>query len=75
MKKYPRYSNAEMRQIIENWIHSEKHRRMLFLRLIDGLTLEEIAEEMQIDVSTVKRNLNRYENEVFSHIEIKSHTK
>lgn len=71
MKKYPRYSNDEMRQIIENWIHSEKHRRMLFLRLIDGLTLEEIAEEMQIDVSTVKRNLNRYENEVFSHIEIK----
>lgn len=71
MKNYPRYSNAEMRQIIDNWIHSERNRKILYLRLIDGLTLEEIAETLQIDVSTVKRNINKYEDEIFRHVELK----
>ena len=71
MKNYPRYSNDEIRQIIDNWIHSERNRRILYLRLIDGLTLEEIAETLLIDISTVKRNLNRDQDEVFSHIKLK----
>ena len=71
MRNYPRYSNAEMRQIIDNWIHSERNRKIFYLRLIDGLTLEEIAETLQIDVSTVKRNINKYEDEIFRHVELK----
>lgn len=71
MRNYPRYSNAEMRQIIDNWIHSERNRRIFYLRLIDGLTLEEIAEALQIDVSTVKRNINKYEDEIFCHVALK----
>lgn len=71
MRNYPRYSNAEMRQIIDNWIHSERNRKIFYLRLIDGLTLEEIAEALQIDVSTVKRNINKYEDEIFCHVALK----
>lgn len=71
MKDYPRYSNDEIRQIIDNWIHSERNRRIFYLRLIDGLTHEEIADALQIDVSTVKRNINKYEDDIFCHVTLK----
>lgn len=38
------YDNSAMTQLIDEKIHSDLHRRVLKLRLIDGWTYERIAE-------------------------------
>lgn len=38
------YDNSAMAALIEEKIHSDLHRRVLMLRLIDGWTYERIAE-------------------------------
>ena len=49
------YTNSRIREIIAEWIHSERDRKILERRLIDGITFETLAEEFDISVSQVKR--------------------
>lgn len=42
------YDNSAMERAIDERIHSETRRRVLKLRLIDGLTYEKIAEAVDI---------------------------
>lgn len=39
-------SNSEIEHLIDEWIHSERDRRILKRRLIDGICYEPLAEEM-----------------------------
>lgn len=48
------YTNSEMRELIAEHIHNEKHRRILLLRYIDGLTYERIAEAVDMSTQQVK---------------------
>ena len=49
------YTNTQIRELIAEYIHSERDRRILERRLIDGLTFEKLAEENELSVSQVKR--------------------
>ena len=49
------YTNSRIREIITDYIHSERDRRILERRLIDGVTFEKLAEEHELSVSQVKR--------------------
>ena len=49
------YTNSRIREIIAEYIHSERDRRILERRLIDGITFERLAEEYELSVSQVKR--------------------
>ena len=49
------YTNSRIREIIAEHIHSERDRRILERRLIDGITFEKLAEEQELSVSQVKR--------------------
>ena len=49
------YTNSRIREIIAEYIHSERDRRILERRLIDGVTFEKLAEEQELSVSQVKR--------------------
>ena len=49
------YTNTRIREIIAEYIHSERDRKILARRLIDGITFERIAEEQELSVSQVKR--------------------
>lgn len=40
------YTNSQMEQLIDDHIHNAMHRQVLKLRLIDGLTYEKIAEDV-----------------------------
>ena len=44
------YTNSEIQHIIDEWIHSERERKILHRRLIDGLTVEELAEEFTYEI-------------------------
>jgi DNA-directed RNA polymerase sigma subunit (sigma70/sigma32) len=50
-------SNDEIRAVIDNYVrarNAERNRQLLKRRLIDGITLERLAEEFDISVTQVK---------------------
>lgn len=64
----PNYGNQQVKELITEYIHDKTDRKMLFLRLVDGDTLEEIAETVGLDRKTVWRRLRKGEKEIFSHL-------
>ena len=54
------YTNSEIAAIIAERIHSERDRRIMHLRLVDGLTYERIAELVEMSAIQIKRIVKRY---------------
>lgn len=62
------YSNSQIREIIAEYIHSERDRKILERRLIDGITFERLAEEFDLSVRRVKTIVYTCQVEVFRHV-------
>ena len=62
------YSNSQIREIIGEYIHSERDRRILERRLIDGVTFEKLAEEFDLSVRRTKTIVYKGQDKVFRHI-------
>jgi DNA-binding CsgD family transcriptional regulator len=60
------YTNSQIRRIIEDFIHSERDRKILIRRLIDGITFEKLAEEQEMSVRQIKNIVYRDEKIIFS---------
>lgn len=52
-------------------IHDKTDRKMLYLRLVDGDTIGEIAAKVELDDKTVWRRLRKGEKILFSHFPAK----
>lgn len=48
MQHYVELTNSELAEMIGEHIHSERDRQILRMKLIDGLTYEKIAENVQM---------------------------
>lgn len=63
MQHYITLSNSQLAELISEHIHSERDRKILRMKLIDGLTYEKIAEIVQMSpryvMSLVKRLTER----------------
>lgn len=59
---------SEYEKIIDEWIFSERDRRLIRRRLFDGITYEALAEEFQLSVTQVKRIIYKTEAEIIRHI-------
>ena len=66
---YPNYGNSQIKALIMEYIHDKTDRKMLYLRLVDGETIGEIAENVGLDDKTVWRRLHKGERILFSHID------
>lgn len=71
------YTNSRIKELIEEHIHSIRDREVLFYRLVDGLTYEQIACRYQeahpdacISVDTVKRVIRKSESKLFAHLKM-----
>lgn len=62
------YTNSRIREIIAEWIHSERDRRILERRLIDGVTFERLGEEFEMSDKQVKRIVYKLQEQVFKHL-------
>ena len=62
------YSNSQISELIDEWIHSERDRAIMKRRLIDGLTFEKLAEEFDMSVRQIKRIVYRCSDNLFKHI-------
>ena len=55
------YSRTRIIEILEEYIHNRKDREVMILYLTDRpRSLEQLAEETDLSVSTVKRIINRW---------------
>ena len=54
------YTNSEIERKISEQIHSDRDRRIMRMRLVDGMTYERIAELVEMSAVQIKRIVKRY---------------
>ena len=59
------YRNSQIRDLIAEYIHSERDRKILHRRLIDGITFEKLAEEQEMSVRQIKNIVYKAEDILF----------
>lgn len=52
------YTNSHMEHCINEYIHSSRNRTILKRKLIDNITYEKLAEEVNLSVRQVKTIVN-----------------
>lgn len=62
------YTNSRIRELIAEYVHNERNRKLLERRLIDGITFEKLAEEFELSVSQVKRIIMKESDTLFRHV-------
>lgn len=67
MKRHDK-PRSEYEKVIEEWIFSERDRRLIRRRLFDAITYEALAEEFDLSVTQVKRIIYKTEAEIIRHI-------
>ena len=65
------YSNSRLIEIVGEYVHDERDRKIFIRKYADNITLERLAEEHGLSVSQVKRILKKHYNEVFRHFDEK----
>lgn len=63
MQHYVELTNSELAEIIGEHIHSERDRQIMKMKLIDGLTYEKIAENMEMSPRYVRSLVRKLMNE------------
>ena len=61
-------SNSEIEKAINEWIHSERDRKILKRRLIDGICYEPLAWEFDMSVRQMKNIVSKAEERLFNHL-------
>ena len=61
-------SNSDIAHAIDEWIHSERDRKILKRRLIDGICYEPLADEFNMSVRQMKEIVYKAEAKLFKHI-------
>lgn len=62
------YTNSQIKELIQEHIHNEEDRRMLFARLVNGKTFEQISEMVSKDVKTVRKRIHRGEEILYKYL-------
>lgn len=63
------YKNSRIRELIAEYIHSERDRGILARRLIDGITFEKLAEEFDMSPRQIKNIVSKNESILFRHVD------
>ena len=69
MKVPSMYSNFRLAEIVEEFVHSERDRKILIRKFCDKRTIGQLAEEFQISETAVKTVLYKQGMMVFSIME------
>jgi AraC-like DNA-binding protein len=62
------YTNSQIKKLILEHIHSARDRKLLYRRLVDGITFEKLAEEFQLSDRQVKTIVYKGETVLFKHL-------
>lgn len=62
------YTNSSVARIIDEYIHSERDRAIIKRRLIDGVSIERLAEEFDRSPRAMQRKVAKLQAAVFLHM-------
>lgn len=62
-------SNTDIARVIDEYIHSERDRKIMKRRLIDGICYEPLADEFDLSVVGVRKIVYRCEKIIFKHLQ------
>lgn len=58
------YTNSQIRGLIDEHIHSERDRRIMERRLVDGITIERLAEEFDLSPRQTREIIRKREEQL-----------
>ena len=61
-------TNSQIKAVIEEYIHSERDRKILLDRFVNGYTFERIAEIHDMSTVQIKRIVYKNEMTLFTHL-------
>ena len=61
-------STSELSYLIDEWIFSERNRKIVKRKMIDGITFERLAEEFNLSVQQVKSIVYKSQSILFCHL-------
>lgn len=61
-------SRTQWEMLIDEWIFSERDRKILKRRLLDGICFEPLAEEFELSVRQVKNIVYKQQKILFRHM-------
>lgn len=67
-KMMKEYTNTEISILIDEYIHSERDRKILKRRLVDGICYEPLAEEFDLSPKQIKNIISRAEDKLFKYL-------
>ena len=50
---------SDWERLIDEWVFNERNRKIIKRRLLDGITLERVAEEFDMSVAQIKNIVNK----------------
>lgn len=62
---------SQIEALIDEWIvgnHAQRDRQLLKMRLIDGLTYEQLADVGELSVTQVKRIIQKRTEQLYRHL-------
>ena len=62
------YTNSQISQVIDEHIHSERDRKILKRRFIDGIIFDQLSEEFDLSVRQVKNVVYKSEKLLIKYI-------
>ena len=60
--------NSEIERLIDEFLHSERDRKILKRRLIDGICFEPLSEEFEMSVRQTKNIVYKAQRQLFKHL-------
>lgn len=61
------YTNSLIKELIREYIHSDRDRRVLYDRLVNGMTFEALAEKYEMSPRQMRTIVHRSEDILFRH--------
>ena len=61
-------TNSDIERIIDEYVHSERDRRIMKRRLIDGICYEPLAWEFDLSVTQIKNIIYKNNKIIFRHL-------
>jgi len=62
------YTNSQIAALIDEHIHSDRDRRILKRRLVDGICYEPLAEEFDMSDRQIKRIIYKLQEHLFKYL-------
>lgn len=62
------YFNSDAERVINEVVHNKRDRELMRLRLIDGLTFQQMAEALDLSVRHTQNLYAKYAPRVFKHL-------